>query len=565
MKNLFSLHNMDAVEFLRNLESGSVDLCVTDPPYRTISGGKNDFKDKKRPGGILLKNDGKIFEHNDIDHKEWIKEVYRVLKANSDFYCMTNLLNLFTLKDIAESVGFKLHNLLVWKKNNCLGGNTQILIRNLETGLCYRSNFKDLYRNFNEKNREAWEIMGENGEFKKISSVHFLGKQEGVTITFRNGVSLFCTPDHKFLTVDGLKKVKNMKIGDVVARCTGFNIPSYNRVLFDYDLGKFVGLFVAEGSYSKKNPYAFEFTLNRDADRTSGDLVRKICEKWGANYNKFSHKKTYCDSHKIASPILSGVLRNFISGDSAKTKHFKREVFNENITFLRGLIDGYLEGDGHKEQTGENSYRYIIGFTYNKELEHDLRLACDVLGYKMTAKTSKTNGFGKKWTCITGRLIKEYKSVPNTKNLGEIINISKPHKQNVYDITVEGNHLYSLVGGFVTHNCTPNKWYMKNAEFTLYFYKGRARPINELGSSMIHEFKNIVGNKLHPTEKPVELMEFYIKNSSSFGELVLDPFMGSGTTGIAALNLHRNFLGCEIDSKYYNIAKERIENDKNKY
>ena len=69
MKNLFSLHNMDAIEFLRNLETGSVDLCVTDPPYRTISGGKNDFKDKKRPGGILLKNDGKIFEHNDIDHK----------------------------------------------------------------------------------------------------------------------------------------------------------------------------------------------------------------------------------------------------------------------------------------------------------------------------------------------------------------------------------------------------------------------------------------------------------------------------------------------------------------
>ena len=222
---MLNLYNGNALDLLSQLESESVDLCVTDPPYRTISGGKNDFKDKKRPSGILSKNDGKIFEHNDIDHKEWMSQVYRVLKPNADFYCMTNLLNLFTFKEIAESVGFKLHNLLVWEKN----------------------------------------------------------------------------------------------------------------------------------------------TL------------------------------------------------------------------------------------------------------------------------------------------------------------------------------------------------TPNRWYMKNAEFTLYFYKGRAKPINEQGSPMIHKFKNITGNKLHPTEKPVELMELYVKNSSNLNDLVLDPFMGAGSTGVACLKLARQFLGCELDKNYYNIAKERIE------
>lgn len=222
---MLRLYNGNAIDILKAVNPESIDLCVTDPPYRTISGGKNDFKDKALPSGILSKNDGKIFEHNDIDHKEWIRLVYKVLKPNADFYCMTNLLNLFTFKEIAESVGFKLHNLLVWEKN----------------------------------------------------------------------------------------------------------------------------------------------TL------------------------------------------------------------------------------------------------------------------------------------------------------------------------------------------------TPNRWYMKNAEFTLYFYKGHAKPINEQGSAMIHKFKNIVGNKTHPTEKPVELMELYVKNSSGVGDLVLDPFMGSGATGVACQRLGREFFGCELDENYYNIAVERIE------
>lgn len=218
-----NLYLGDAIEILRSADSESVDLCVTDPPYRTISGGHPE--NTNRPTGILEANDGKIFEYNDIDHREWMRQVYRVLKPNADFYCMTNLLNLFKLKEIAESVGFKLHNLLVWEKNNL----------------------------------------------------------------------------------------------------------------------------------------------------------------------------------------------------------------------------------------------------------------------------------------------------------------------------------------------TPNRWYMKNCEFTLYFYKGKAKQINEPASPMVHRFENKIGNKLHPTEKPVPLMTFYIKNSSQPNDLVLDPFMGAGSTGVAALMLGRQFFGCEIDSKYYNIAKERIE------
>ena len=66
--------------------------------------------------------------------------------------------------------------------------------------------------------------------------------------------------------------------------------------------------------------------------------------------------------------------------------------------------------------------------------------------------------------------------------------------------------------------------------------------------------------KLHPTQKPVALMEYLIKTYTNEGEKVLDFTMGSGTTGVAAKNLGRNFIGIERDEKYFEIAKNRILN-----
>lgn len=73
----------------------------------------------------------------------------------------------------------------------------------------------------------------------------------------------------------------------------------------------------------------------------------------------------------------------------------------------------------------------------------------------------------------------------------------------------------------------------------------------------ISEVKN---NKTgHPAVFPVGLVEDHIKTWTNLGQIVIDPFMGSGTTGIACKNLKRKFIGIEIDDTYFNIAKERIE------
>lgn len=63
----------------------------------------------------------------------------------------------------------------------------------------------------------------------------------------------------------------------------------------------------------------------------------------------------------------------------------------------------------------------------------------------------------------------------------------------------------------------------------------------------------------HRTEKPVELLEYLIKTYTNEGEIVVDNCMGSGSTGVACINTNRNFIGIELDEKYFGIAKERIE------
>ena len=87
-------------------------------------------------------------------------------------------------------------------------------------------------------------------------------------------------------------------------------------------------------------------------------------------------------------------------------------------------------------------------------------------------------------------------------------------------------------------------------------------PVNLLNySTRAKECNNKV--RVHPTQKPVDLLEYLIKTYTNEGELILDFTMGSGSTGVAALNTNRKFIGIELDKKYFNIAKQRIEEAEN--
>ena len=98
-------------------------------------------------------------------------------------------------------------------------------------------------------------------------------------------------------------------------------------------------------------------------------------------------------------------------------------------------------------------------------------------------------------------------------------------------------------------------------EHVLWFWRGRYR-FNFAGHAEMYSWQMMQAPKhearLHPNQKPLALVAKYILASTDPGDLILDPFMGSGTTGVACVQTGRRFIGCEISPEYFAIAKKRI-------
>lgn len=117
---------------------------------------------------------------------------------------------------------------------------------------------------------------------------------------------------------------------------------------------------------------------------------------------------------------------------------------------------------------------------------------------------------------------------------------------------------------WVKDNKIMGQTYMSQFEYVIMLRKGGHKRINNCGTSDVLQFKNKKtkgddGKNIHDTEKPVDMLELIISNSSNEGDVVLDPFMGSGSTGVACKNLNRKFIGIELDNDYFNVSVKRME------
>lgn len=97
--------------------------------------------------------------------------------------------------------------------------------------------------------------------------------------------------------------------------------------------------------------------------------------------------------------------------------------------------------------------------------------------------------------------------------------------------------------------------YRSRYEFILFFEKGK-RKLNDLGIPDIIECPRI--HRGYPTEKPAAVSEVLVKQSTQSGEIILDPFMGAGSSGVASIKLGRHFLGCDSNVEAYELSNERI-------
>ena len=128
----------------------------------------------------------------------------------------------------------------------------------------------------------------------------------------------------------------------------------------------------------------------------------------------------------------------------------------------------------------------------------------------------------------------------------------------IFDKIVQAHNL--LV--WVKHGRPTQHHYGYGNEFILFSGKIKKSHITNVITN-IKSFnfgaKRTNGEKVHPSQKPVELMEKFIIDSTNVGDTVLDTFAGSGTTGVACINTGRKFIGMELDDNYFDIAKSRIQ------
>lgn len=104
--------------------------------------------------------------------------------------------------------------------------------------------------------------------------------------------------------------------------------------------------------------------------------------------------------------------------------------------------------------------------------------------------------------------------------------------------------------------------YSYKHEYCMMWVKG-SRKLRKAGLCTVMSY-DVVKDYLHPTQKPLEMIEFLILNSSNDNDLVLDPFMGSGTTAVAAKRLNRNFIGFELSKEFCKISNDRVAGVKKK-
>lgn len=120
---------------------------------------------------------------------------------------------------------------------------------------------------------------------------------------------------------------------------------------------------------------------------------------------------------------------------------------------------------------------------------------------------------------------------------------------------------------WVKDNKIMGQTYMSQFEYIIMIRKGKHKRINNCGTSDVlnipnKKLKDENNKTIHDTEKPVDLMKILIENSSNEGDIVLDPFMGIGSTCVASKILNRQYIGFELDENYYSVANNRLSKSK---
>jgi len=314
----------------------------------------------------------------------------------------------------------------------------------------------------------------------------------------------------------------------------------YPRTLpMTYELGKVIGLYAAEGSVAN---CGVSFAMHAD-EKHLHNLLARFARSLGlrANVRIEGNQARVAVNFKI----MEHLIRHFVGGSHAPSKYFKPSVYAAPSEFRQGVLDGLIEGDGHwshdEQRETYTSASADLAMFVRRELAERGRLP---------TVESFANDHAGGWRV-------RFDPIKSAQPLS-VLGIDELGEQDLVDISVaDRDELFLLANGAVTHNCKIGMGYHYRARYEciLFFEKGK-RKLSDLGIADILSAPRISGG--YPAEKPSVVSEVLIKQSTEPGELVIDPFMGSGSVGVAAVTNGRMFGGNDLCQEAVDIARARL-------
>jgi len=461
----------DALNVLRDMPDGCVQTCVTSPPYWSLRDYGVDgqlgleptpeeyvqklveiFREVRRvlrPDGTCWCNLGDSYNGSGKGPAGVTSELGKVVEVQANGRpTRVDALKPKDLVGIPWAVAFALRADGWWLRSDivwCLSGGTKVYAKT-QKGVMPMT-IKDMVR-LDPSTVQLW-----NGE--KWTQV--LGWSETprpdnpIAITLRSGERIGCTPAHRWPTQRGLLRADELQAGDVIQSTI---IPKADQPespggLDDTDIGWFVGMYIAEGSKSRsKLQVAAHVKETRRAER-----LAKIARAYHGTCNTY-HTGGKAMSINLTGKVLEGIIDTYVSGSSAKTKHLTTAAWQRSNGFLRALLQGYLEGDGHHEP---HNNRWRLGFTRNYAWAEDLRTIAARLGIQLRINLSTANIGDKTYPAFRGEIRFDPSNHFNAKPDTEIVAIGRSRARKFWDIGVaDGPHLFALASGVLTHNSKPN-------------------------------------------------------------------------------------------------------------
>ena len=574
-----TLYNGDAEDILKSMEDNSVDCVVTSPPYdnlRSYMGVGDTWNHGKfcaiaqelyrvvKPGGVV------VWVVNDKTEKG--------SETGTSFRQALHFMD----------IGFNLNDTMIW----CLSGGENLYVKS-HKGVMPMT-IKDMVR-LKPETIQLWD-----GE-KWVNVVGWRENTDTKTktrIQLRSGENIYCTQEHRWVLENGEEVLtKDLKVGDVLKTCMLPETDEHNPIYLTDDILWLMGLYIAEGSHSEDT---IQISLCSDELKWIEKIDKAITSVGGTITYTINGNSL---NVRCYSKIFNAILSQYIGGQTAKNKHLNSICWKLSNDKLKKIVEGYLDGDGAYDVRNN---RWRLGFTENPYLERDLRVLAARLEAKITLlrRGARIKSLNKEYPSMRGEWRWNPTNHYNSKKMSEILLITEEKmkdNEKMWDIEVDSDeHLFSLASGVITHNCKSNPMpqvkqprYNQVFEYMFIFSKGAPKTFNPImepckcaGQVYDSTCKNIGGengrthktfnvnkekvksniwniavaqNKTsHPAVYPLQIALDHIRSWTNEGDIVLDPFMGSGTTGLAALELNRKFVGIEMNNEYFELSKQRI-------